>query len=567
MSIVSKINFFRKGFTDSPANDDAFNISRYIDGLSNFISVCNTPMTISIQGDWGTGKTSIMKMVDQKFPDDGKIKKIWFNTWQYSQFNLSDTLPLLLVGQLQRKLSGESVALKELGSKFAESLLDVSMRMATSGAVGGKNITDIFTDGFFESFEKMRGRFQELVEKKAGPDGRVVIFIDDLDRLAPEKAVEILEVLKTFLDSEKCVFVLAIDYGVVIRGVKKKYGDDFGEEKGKSFFDKIIQVPFKMPVARYDISNYVKKCMQEVEIPIEGKVDEYVQLINCSVGGNPRAMKRLFNSYLMISNVVNLNDEKTKIIVFALICMQNSFEQIYDYIVRNIKTMSLEEFLKILDGTAECIEQLPESYQDQFSKFSDELFSILDADDSGDIDDKEFDKFKKIVNFSTSTSDDDMSPEAERWFYRNEHRRRCRNLLKKMHDLYGLEFKELYGRKANLGIGAIYIQPDKEIYGKKVKLELKMALLPSQNREYYSRAEIVLWCISRNLSVEQIKCLLDEDTFKLNGCEPSSYIDGKAAGVKGTFEFPTTASENKVRLMDKFINIFEKIKPQLFDNV
>ena len=43
------------GLTDSPATQDQFGIDRYIDGLSKFIQNCETPMTISIQGSWGSG--------------------------------------------------------------------------------------------------------------------------------------------------------------------------------------------------------------------------------------------------------------------------------------------------------------------------------------------------------------------------------------------------------------------------------------------------------------------------------------------------------------------------------
>lgn len=53
----------------------------------------------------------------------------------------------------------------------------------------------------------------------------MVIFVDDLDRLQPAKAVELLEVLKVFLDCEKCVYVLAVDYEVVTQGIKQKFGD------------------------------------------------------------------------------------------------------------------------------------------------------------------------------------------------------------------------------------------------------------------------------------------------------------------------------------------------------
>ena len=55
-----------KGFTDKPTStvgDDNFGIKKYIDGLTGFILDCNTPMTIAIQGDWGSGKTSMMNMI------------------------------------------------------------------------------------------------------------------------------------------------------------------------------------------------------------------------------------------------------------------------------------------------------------------------------------------------------------------------------------------------------------------------------------------------------------------------------------------------------------------------
>ena len=77
-----------RGFTDEAASKDLFAIQKYIDGLSTFVQNCNTPMTISIQGTWGTGKTSLMQIVQDKLEAEQKTKCIWFNTWQFSQFNM-----------------------------------------------------------------------------------------------------------------------------------------------------------------------------------------------------------------------------------------------------------------------------------------------------------------------------------------------------------------------------------------------------------------------------------------------------------------------------------------------
>ena len=82
-----------RGLTDKPAIKDNFQIESYINGLCDFITTCTAPMTISIQGDWGTGKTSIMQMTRDRLGSN--IHKVWFNTWQFSQFNMGEQLPII----------------------------------------------------------------------------------------------------------------------------------------------------------------------------------------------------------------------------------------------------------------------------------------------------------------------------------------------------------------------------------------------------------------------------------------------------------------------------------------
>ena len=89
------------GFTDKPLSgrsEDIFDVEKYIKGLSSFILECDTPMTVAVQGDWGSGKTSFMMLIQEALGE--KVLPVWFNTWQFSQFNLGDRLPLLLVSRL-----------------------------------------------------------------------------------------------------------------------------------------------------------------------------------------------------------------------------------------------------------------------------------------------------------------------------------------------------------------------------------------------------------------------------------------------------------------------------------
>lgn len=179
----------------------------------------------------------------------------------------------------------------------------------------------------------------------------MVIFVDDLDRLQPARAVELLEVLKLFLDCDHCVFLLAIDYEVVCQGVRQKYGEMLGSDKGRSFFDKIIQVPFKMPVAHYDVEKYVKTALEQMNLAVQDMIP-YVELIKASIGYNPRGMKRLLNAFLLLQLIhsdAQLNKEYDKRLWFAVLCLQISYEEVYNYIVMNCAELEVEFFRQLMD--------------------------------------------------------------------------------------------------------------------------------------------------------------------------------------------------------------------------
>ncbi len=94
------------GLTDRPVAslaEESLGVKDYMEALSEFVVTCETSMTISIQADWGAGKTSMMNLVKAKLEDE-KIETIWFNTWQFSQFNMGDDLPISLLGQFDEKI-------------------------------------------------------------------------------------------------------------------------------------------------------------------------------------------------------------------------------------------------------------------------------------------------------------------------------------------------------------------------------------------------------------------------------------------------------------------------------
>lgn len=369
LDIFKKAKENARGCPDVPVaeiKDDRFNVGQYINGLSSFILSCDTPMTISIQGDWGSGKTSMMNMIEANIKT--LVYPIWFNTWQFSQFSLGNSLAISMMEVLLQRLVGDSGKLETilkgvwgLAKNVALTATEITVgsraaskaEEAVGGAFGGSCVKEILA--LKEQFQKAVN--EKLIETKCS---RVVVFVDDLDRLHPAKAVELLEVLKLFLDCENCVFVLAVDYEVVTLGIKQKYGSDVNAQKGKSFFDKIIQLPFKMPVAQYDIATYVRDMMERMKITVtDSNVKLFASLIKTSIGLNPRSMKRLFNTYQLLEIITkgavkNIPDNARQRILFATVCLQMSFDALYNHLATgNVELETLTDLSKVTSSTVQ----------------------------------------------------------------------------------------------------------------------------------------------------------------------------------------------------------------------
>lgn len=433
------------GTTDLPAQEDQFGIEKYRDSMVQFIENCNTPMTISIQGTWGTGKTSFMKMVSEKLT---KCKYIEFNTWQFSQFEMDENLSQNLIKSLiddmglskdQKKGINIAVNSARLLSSIAfEKLTGIGNAGSAAGEMVQK-LGDVLAgdDGNnpIKAVKEIKKQFERCIEdcKKNNNVDRVVIFIDDLDRLEPRKAVELLEILKNFLDCEDCVFVLAIDYDVVCKGVAIKYGEYnsagvLDSKKGKDFFDKIIQVPFKMPVAQYDMQKYLMQCMKG--ITNNGKplfndnedMAKYYVLVRDSIGTNPRAIKRLINSYQLLVMVVSLNEginiTDCKLELFATLCLQELDAEVYNTIVRDREYLSNDKLKAFVNADKEMLENYYPKLKiedgeeggidlDKVSAFILEMIEIIDKNGDGELSKDEIQYFAKLLNYSSITSTGD----------------------------------------------------------------------------------------------------------------------------------------------------------------
>lgn len=284
-------------------------------------------MTIGVQGGWGTGKTSLMKLIDIGF--DQQVIKVWINTWQYAQVYDRGELPLWVIAGLVRGLEKQVAdtprlgrVLKSLGwaaKVFAESKLGFKIDLDEAAKSEMDKLDgSTIVEGIHAAFGKAVKAICEEGEFK-----RVVFFIDDLDRIAPPVAVSILEAIKTFLDVPGCVFFLAIDFEIVVRGLQDRKGVE-----GREFFEKIIQVPFHLQHHTTSYETYLIKHLAAIDGVSEAELAgwELETLFELTTRMNPRAIKRAFNLYSLLKEISGeiANDTTSRKLMLAMTCLQVS---------------------------------------------------------------------------------------------------------------------------------------------------------------------------------------------------------------------------------------------------
>ena len=386
-------------------------IRKYIEGVSRFISTCATPMTIAVQGSGGIRKNSAMKLLFTSLEEHCPNDRIWFDARQLLTPNSNEPLPELVGKRLINLLNGaDDGAAKERTVKITKSIIGLVTGIVASDSQVGRDLADELLFKGSSVPGKLLDTFSGLVRERVGASGgRVVILINNLDKLAPAKAVELLKTLREFFDCDGCVFVAAIDYSFFLRGAMED--PDIDEQKGKALFDDMFQMFFQMPISGNDIRNYAKDKLAHMDIYTddEEELEFYAELIRNSVGREARNMDRLFNSFSLLKNMADsaLYENKIqRLMLFSLLCMQERFSAVYNQLkqMKDLVTPSLLSGLCSEDSEVVSCCGLNEEEAASFRAFAQVFCDIIDTDDSEDISHQECSIFAQVLEFSSITS-------------------------------------------------------------------------------------------------------------------------------------------------------------------
>lgn len=263
-----------------------------------------SPSTIGLYGDWGSGKSSLMKLVqkkiEEKYPKDEKKKDtiktlcIEFNGWLFEGYEDTKTS---LCGAILDALADEKRFSKEVtdyakelikkidinkilgkGVKYGLDLflsggigmltdLSLSGLLSTiksnAGEVQAKDIEEILSmlkknDKTRTEIKKFRNEFKDLLKKSKVEN--VVVFIDELDRCLPDTVLEVFEAMRLFLFVEGMSFVIGADERLIQYSIKSKYKEVPGNnlDIGKEYLEKVIQYPLYIPqLTRAEVNQYL----------------------------------------------------------------------------------------------------------------------------------------------------------------------------------------------------------------------------------------------------------------------------------------------------------------------
>lgn len=293
--------YCKKGRTamwnDIETTEDLLNFKVVADTAAQMIKEGNgQPVSIGVSGGWGVGKSSLVKMIGEsiKLSDEGK-KYIFieFNAWLYQGY---DDARMALLQKVADKIMEESEARQTYREKAKEFIKRINwLRTArfmapvvsgiiTGGVMAGPvgsfigAVSGLFSQNGMPSQEdiakikksygeiapelqklidekeeksipkeiaELRTLFQELLDKL---NITLVVLVDDLDRCLPNTAISTLEAMRLLLFIPRTAFIIAADEQMIRNAVKSHFGNaDLNEELVTSYFDKLIQIPIRVP--------------------------------------------------------------------------------------------------------------------------------------------------------------------------------------------------------------------------------------------------------------------------------------------------------------------------------
>jgi len=316
-------------WSDVETRQDFLNYAELAEVVAELLSnPAMLPLSVGVSGNWGTGKSSMLNLVEDNLPEDTEDRKfivVRFDAWLYQGYDdaraaLLEAIASELVDEAKKKddnlwwktkslfkrvdklrflgLVGEAGAAMAGFPTFGfiSKAANAASRIA-QGDRSADNLEDLKeagkevkekTDGLIKPEEEatppqeikaFRTEFGEVLE---GLKATLVVFIDNLDRCLPPQTIHTLEALRLFLFMKNTAFCIAADEDMIRHSVSKHFETTKTDHLVTDYLDKLIQIPVRVPkLGVQEIRSYLFLLFASAHTGIDkAKVDDLQEQLN-----------------------------------------------------------------------------------------------------------------------------------------------------------------------------------------------------------------------------------------------------------------------------------------------
>jgi KAP family P-loop domain len=314
--------------SDNPFQHDALERKPLVEFLASLIGRLEGPFVLALDSPWGTGKTTIVKMLQAKLAM-AQYQCVYFNAWKVDY--VTDPL-VALVSALddihldddgaESVFQGHLKTAKKITSAVAKRAVVAGVKAATLGILDieedlekmaadtasevAGNLVDVFQKEK-QALEKFRVEVEKAIKqlKAVGKKETLVFFIDELDRCRPTFAIEMLERIKHLFDVPNIVFVLSVDKSQLEASTAAVYGEKINApEYLRRFIDLEYGIPMlqskrftKTLLTRFELdAEFTKRNGQQTRHDKDNFVDTFTELADVhdlSLRARERCIARL----------------------------------------------------------------------------------------------------------------------------------------------------------------------------------------------------------------------------------------------------------------------------------
>jgi hypothetical protein len=284
-----------------------------------------------------------------------EILTVWFNAWRYER---EDQFAIIALVKTIGFAMSKHPIYKELKPILLNAVKIIGKGFLSEIAakyIGEKGVEEFKTQLlpkmeflseldkdtiYFDAINRVENEMRKILDEN--PSTRVVVFIDDLDRCSPTKALEVFESIKVFLGLDGFVYVVGLSHLTIAKLITAAY--EKSEVKGEDYIKKIIQIPIILPEWKpKDVGELIKDLKQNlIDKDHRDIIEGNIELISEVVEHNPREIKRFINNFIVaydIHSKLKGLDAKQLLLVQALGVRWSSF---YRTLVRSTREFRVE---------------------------------------------------------------------------------------------------------------------------------------------------------------------------------------------------------------------------------